>query len=48
MLQRNIKAAMIALIHLEWRKKNVNLIAGTFGTEEVLETQFYHAKEKKC
>ena len=25
-----------------------NLIAEIFGTEEVLETQFHHAKEKKC
>ena len=47
MLQRNIKAAIDCCNTFGMEEKMVNLIGETFGTEEVLETQFHHAKEKR-
>ena len=46
-LQRNIKAAIDCSNTFGMEEKIGNLIAETFGTEEVLETQFHHAKKKK-
>ena len=48
MLQRNIKATIDCSYTFGMEAKIGNLIAETFETEKVLETQFHHAKGKKC